>query len=97
MWALFNYKKKDNIIFSPKKEISIKEIGIKIAEIFNYKDNIIFDSDYSDGQYKKTVDNKYLLEELKNTGINDFNFTPINKGIKSTIDWFILNYEDCRK
>jgi len=97
LWSLFNYKKKENIIFSPKKEISIKEIGIKIAEVFNYKDNIIFDCSYSDGQYKKTVDNKYLLDELENSGENNFEFTAIDKGIKSTVEWFISNYNNCRK
>ena len=69
MWALFIYDEK-NIILSPNTEISIGEIAEKIAEIFNYKDKMVFLTNYADGQYKKTVDNSYLLKKLdenKNT------------------------------
>ena len=33
-----------------------------IAKEFNYEDKIIFDTSYSDGQYKKTADNSKLMK-----------------------------------
>ena len=98
MWCLFIYNEKKNIILSPKIEISIKDIALKIAEKFDYKDNIQFFTNYADGQYKKTVDNSYLLKMLdKNGNGKEFKFTSIDEGLNETIEWFIKNYETCRK
>lgn len=75
----------DNIILSvpEKDEISIKDIGILIAKCFDYENRIVFDSSYSDGQYKKTVSVQKLLNRFPN-----FEFTPIEEGIKKTVEWF---------
>ena len=98
MWALFIYDEKKNIILSPNTEISIGEIAEKIAEIFNYKDKMVFLTNYADGQYKKTVDNSYLLKKLDESKNGDkFKFTSIDKGLNETIEWFIKNYNYCRK
>jgi len=51
-----------------------------------------FDTKYSDGQYKKTADNSKLLKLY-----GDFNFTPIEHGIKKSVKWFIEKYDICRK
>ena len=91
---LINYKGKyKNIICTTDiiNEISIKELVNKISNIFDYK-NIIYDTNYSDGQYRKSVDNKKLKEIIPN-----LKFTEINKGLEKTIEWFINNYESIRK
>ena len=77
---------KENIILSVSHhdEVSIGTIGQIIADVFSYKERIVFDDSYSDGQYKKTVSNAKLLEL-----IGDFKFTNIEDGIKKTVDWFI--------
>lgn len=94
MWVLEEYKLKENIILSvnENEEVSIKDIAMEISKCYNYENNIIFDNTYSDGQYKKTVDNSKLINNIK-----DFKFTNIKLGIKSTVDWFIKNCETCRK
>ena len=94
MWSLLEYKEKDSIILSvgEKDEVSIKKVGIEIAKQFNYEHMIEFDENYSDGQFKKTADNSKLMNLN-----NDFSFTRIEDGIKVTIDWFIKNYDECRK
>ena len=57
LWTLFNYKDNQPIILSvsPTDEVSIKDIATMIAKEFNYEDKIIFDTSYSDGQYKKLL------------------------------------------
>ena len=40
----------------------------------------------SDGQYKKTVDNSLLMNTL-----GDIEFTNIDVGIKSSVEWVINN------
>ncbi len=94
MFVLERYENKEPIILSvdEEDEKSIKEVGTIIAEKFNYEHKIIFDSTFSDGQYKKTASNKLLRDHLP-----DYKFTSIKNGIEETIEWFIDNYETLRK
>lgn len=94
MWSLLEYNKWDNVILSvgEKKEISIKDVAILISNAFDYKDNIIFDNKYSDGQFKKTTDNTLLMKYK-----GDFNFTSLKEGIQNSVEWFNNNYGNCRK
>lgn len=89
MLVLKKYQDTNPIILSTDEndEISIKHIAEKIHTIFDNKNKIIFDSSFSDGQYKKTADNKKLKELFK-----DFKFTDIDTGLKNTIEWFKNNY-----
>jgi GDP-L-fucose synthase len=94
MWVLEDYNEKDNIILSvsEKEEVSIGHIANIIATEFGYSHRLVFDSKYSDGQFKKTADNTKLMTHIK-----DFNNTDINDGIKKTIQYFIENYDNIRK
>ena len=87
---IFEKNINENIIISvpEKDEISIGNVGKLIAKTLNYEDRIVFDENYSDGQYKKTVN----IEKLQKIIENDFEFININDGIKITIDWFISNF-----
>ena len=53
---------------------------------------MIFDTSYSDGQFKKTADNNKLKNLLPN-----FEFTNINIGIKKSVEWFKNKYPLLRK
>ena len=75
-----------------EKEYSIFDVTKIIAEYFDVFDRTGFNTNLSDGQYKKTVDN----ERLKRY-IDDFKFTPIDIGLRDTMDWFVKNYENARK
>lgn len=93
MWSLIDYNEKEPIILSvgDKDEVSVKYIAMEIAKQFNYEYMIEFDENYSDGQFKKTADNSKLMSLKK------FSFTKIEEGIKHTVEWFIKNYNECRK
>lgn len=93
LWGMENYRG-DNIILSvpEENEISIRKVSEIIAVNFDYKDNICFNKNYSDGQLKKTADNKKLVRLNK-----DFRFTNVEDGIKKTVKWFLENYDSCRK
>ena len=94
MWSLDNYNDKQPIILSvsEKDEVTIKDVAELIAKEYNYQHMLEFDSSYSDGQYKKTADNSKLIELYGN-----YNFTNIKDGIKNSVEWFINNYNNCRK
>jgi len=92
-YLIINKVDENNIICSvgEKNEISIKSIVEKIASIMDYK-NIVYDTSFGDGQYKKTVSNKNLMKIMPELEFEDFDF-----GLLITIDWFQENYENIRK
>jgi GDP-L-fucose synthase len=73
-------------------EISIGNVARLIAKKFDYQDRMVFDSSFSDGQYKKTASNKKLMSFFP-----EFDFFPIENGISDTIDWFLENQDIVRK
>lgn len=94
MWSLLEYNEKKSIILSVSEddEVSIGDIAKLIAHEFDYEDSMIFDTSYSDGQFKKTADNSKL-----NKLYPSFEFTSINVGIKKAVEWFQKNYLLVRK
>jgi GDP-L-fucose synthase len=91
-WVLNNYNESEPIILSPSSEISIRDLVDLLVNYFNFKGKVIFDDSKPDGQFRKPSDNSKLMSYLPN-----FKFTPIEEGIKETIEWFIENYTYARK
>ena len=91
-WALDNYEEEEPIIFSTSDEISIGKLAEMVVYNIGYKGKLVLDSDKPDGQYRKPSDNSKLKSYLP-----DFEFTPIDKGIEKTVEWFLNNYENIRK
>lgn len=83
---------KENVIMSPDEEaeVSIENVARTIARCYDYEDKLVFDEKYADGQYKKTVSNKKLMEILKRDCSN-FSFTSLEDGIQRTVKWFNEN------
>lgn len=92
IWAIDNYNSSEPIIVSNLNEISIHNLVDIISKELNFKGKIIYDITKNDGQYKKTISNNLFISKNPN-----FKFTNLNTGIKNTIEWFIENYNYCRK
>jgi len=95
VWAIRHYEEIEPIILSVDEtdEISIKDAAFLMADAMNFdKEKIKYDTSKSDGQFKKTASNKKLRSHLP-----DFQFTPIEKAIKETVEWFVAHYETARK
>lgn len=92
LWILDNYNDVEPIILSPSTEISIKDVVGLIVEYMNFKGNVIWDTTKPNGQYRKPSDNSKLKSLLP-----DFKFTPIEVGLKETVEWFEANYNTLRK
>jgi GDP-L-fucose synthase len=90
-WVLENYDDPEPLIISPDEEISIATIAQEIAWRMEFDGKIIFNNK-RDGQFRKPSDNSKLKSLLP-----DYKFVPIEIGLKKSIDWFIKNYEECRK
>eukprot|EP00730_Choanoeca_flexa_P016506 TRINITY_DN7814_c0_g1_i2.p1 TRINITY_DN7814_c0_g1~~TRINITY_DN7814_c0_g1_i2.p1 ORF type:complete len:339 (+),score=70.56 TRINITY_DN7814_c0_g1_i2:23-1018(+) len=95
IWTLREYPEIDPIILSvdEEAEVSIRDVVYKVADAAGFeRDQIEFDTSKADGQFKKTASNKKLRKYLP-----DFKFTPIEDGIKQSVDWFFANYDKARK
>lgn len=93
IWAYFKYDEPDPLILAPdeSQEISIGQIAQYVADAFGFTKQIIFDTSYSDGQYKRTVTNKKLMR------LNpSFQFTPVQEAVKESVEWFRENMSTAR-
>lgn len=91
-WVLNEYDEDEPIILTTSEEISIKELVDLLVKEFNFKGKVVFNTDKPEGQFRKPSDNSKIKKYLPN-----FKFTPIEVGIKETVDWFKQNYETIRK
>ena len=91
-WVLNEYNESEPIILGNSIEISIKDVVDLIVKEMNFKGTVIFDTTKPEGQFRKPSDNSKLMSYLPN-----FKFTPIEEGLKETIEWFENNYNNIRK
>ena len=87
-----NYTEGIPVILSSGNEISIKDLVHLISEIFDFKGEIKFDIDKPEGQFRKPSDNSAVKNMFP-----DFTFTPIEDGLRESIEWFKNNYPNLRK
>jgi GDP-L-fucose synthase len=94
LWTLRSYEEAEPIILSvgEEDEVSIGDVVRLIVEAMEFKGEVIFDTTKADGQFKKTANNKKMRQYLP-----DFQFTNMKEGMKRSVDWFVANYETCRK
>jgi len=76
-------------IVSPPEdhEVSIKQLVNYISTSFDFKNDIVYDTSFADGQIKKTTNNQELIQYIP-----DFQFTPLQQGIYKTVQFFKENY-----
>mmetsp|Transcript_12718 Transcript_12718/g.23841 ORF Transcript_12718/g.23841 Transcript_12718/m.23841 type:complete len:323 (-) Transcript_12718:157-1125(-) len=94
VWVMREYHSPDPITLSvgEEEEVSIKDVALAVAKAMNFEGEIIFDTEKADGQFKKTASNKKLRSYRP-----DYMFTGIEEGVQKAVDWFLENYETCRK
>jgi GDP-L-fucose synthase len=73
-------------------EVSIKTVALAVAKAMKFEGDVVFDTEKADGQFKKTACNKKLRSYRP-----DYEFVGIEEGIQKSVDWFLENYETCRK
>jgi GDP-L-fucose synthase len=91
-YLLENYKSTQPVIISNSIQISIKELVEAVCDIMDFKKQIIWNTDYPDGQFKKPTDNSHLMKVVPGC-----TFTPLRDGLEQTIDYFTKNYDQLRK
>ena len=90
-WVLDKYEGEAPLILSTSDEITIEHLVDLLVKEFKFKGKVKFDSSKPDGQYRKPSDNS-LIKDL----VPAFKFTPIEEGIKETVQWLKENYDEAR-
>uniref|UniRef100_A0A7S3PXQ5 GDP-L-fucose synthase n=1 Tax=Chaetoceros debilis TaxID=122233 RepID=A0A7S3PXQ5_9STRA len=94
VWVMRDYHSPDPITLSVDEasEVSIKDVALAVAKAMKFDGEVVFDTDKADGQFKKTACNKKLR------GLRpDYQFTNMEDGVQKAVDWFVANYDTCRK
>jgi GDP-L-fucose synthase len=90
--VLHEYQETTPIILSTSEEISIRDVVDLLVKEFDFRGRVVFDKTKPEGQHRRPSDNSKILKYLP-----DFKFTPIEQGLKETVQWFKENYETTRK
>jgi GDP-L-fucose synthase len=86
------YEGTDPVIISNPTEYSIKQVVDLIVEYVGFKGKVKWLTNKPNGQHRKPSSNAKLLSI-----IGDYEFTTLEKGLKESVEWFILNYPNVRK
>tara|TARA_Y100000310_G_scaffold323733_1_gene384552 strand:- start:2863 stop:3798 length:936 start_codon:yes stop_codon:yes gene_type:complete len=87
---LDTYNEEDPINVGNTEEHLIKDVAEKISEIFEFKNDIIWDSEMPKGQYRKPSSSK----KLERLGYD--NYTNFDQGLRNTCEWFAKNSTNVR-
>lgn len=68
-------------------ELDIKFLAFEIARIVGYKGKIVWDTSKPDGQLRKALDDTKMRQYF------DFKYTPFEKALATTINWYMQNKE----
>lgn len=86
------YEGTEPVIISNPTEYTIKQVVDLIVEYMGFRGKVKWLTDKPNGQHRKPSSNAKLLSI-----IGDYEFTTLEKGLKESIEWFILNYPNVRK
>jgi GDP-L-fucose synthase len=92
IFLMENYDGPEPINIGCTEEYSIKEIVEIICNIFEYTGEIVWDTNMPSGQHRKPSSNQKLL----NLGWEKKWYTPLEEGLKTTCEWFKVNYPNVR-
>lgn len=81
----------ERLLVCGERQHSIKEIVNILAEVADFKGNIVYNSNKPGGQLARMA-NRELFRDY----FPSFEFTPIEKIVRDSWDWFVENYPNVR-
>jgi len=98
IWMLREYDDVEPVILSvaEDEEVTIQQVAENICKFMGHTTQnakgetvarIQFDTELSDGQFRKPASNAKLLSL-----VGDFKFTPFDEALNESVSWFLQNY-----
>ncbi|KAH9830606.1 epimerase-domain-containing protein [Rhodofomes roseus] len=93
IWQLREYDSVEPVILSvgEEEEVSIETLTDAIVRAMDFKGEYVFDTSQAEGQFRKPASNKKLISLIGN-----FEFTPFQKALDETVQWFLANHARAR-
>lgn len=85
IYLMNNYEDPEIINIGPQREVSIKELSEIVADLVGYKGKIVWDITKPNGTPRRALD----TSKMDSLGWKAE--TPLEEGLKITIDWFLKN------
>ena len=85
-----NYFEREPLILTSNEAVEIGQVAELIAKEFGLENQIVFDTGKPVGQKDRVLSGDKLKSLI------DFKFTPLDKAIKESCDWFKDNYPNVR-
>lgn len=81
LWAAEHYKdiSRPMMLCPPNSEVPLSHVVNLIVQAFDFSGPVVYDTSLPNGQMKKTAE----------CTVTDLEFTPLDEGLKKTIEWFI--------
>jgi len=92
LFCLEKYDEELPINIGSTEEYLLKDVIMMIKKELNYDGEIVFDKTKPKGQIRKPCSNQKFLD----LGWKKEWYTPLEKGLKNTCEWFIRNYPNVR-
>lgn len=83
IWMVRNYTDTEPMIVAPEEEYLISSVVDMVAKYLEFDKGVRYDNK-AGGEQRRTVSNHKLLQHLPHV-----QFTPLEQGIKETIDWYM--------
>jgi GDP-L-fucose synthase len=90
-WAAQNYSGEGPVNIGNTEETSIGDLASLIGRLIGFRGRIKFDHSKPDGQHRKPSSNK----KMNSLGFSP-KYTPLEVGLRETIDHFVSNYPHVR-
>jgi GDP-L-fucose synthase len=95
LFLLENYEDRDPINVGNPDERSIKYVAEHLADIFDFKYEIKWDTTKPSGQFRKPSSNEKFMKLLESVG-QRFAYTDLETGLGETCEWFLKTYPNLR-
>jgi GDP-L-fucose synthase len=88
VFLMENYTDPNIINIGPNREVSIKELSKIVAKCVGYGGKIVWDTSMPNGTPRR------MLDTTKMDNLGWVAKTPLEDGMKQTVDWFLANREN---
>jgi len=92
LFLIENYNDETPVNVGNTFECSIEEVALKVKEFMHFKEDIVWGATNHQGQQRKPSSNQKLLD----IGWKKEDYTPFDKALKDSCQWFLKNYPNIR-
>jgi GDP-L-fucose synthase len=91
LWSLENYSGEHPLNIGNPGEYSIRYLAETLMKLMDYTGDVIWNTEKPEGQFRKPSSNEKFINLVGN-----YSYTPLEAGLRKTVNWFLKAYPDIR-